>query len=174
MGEMELSKEDLERLARKLGEIEDVLTPHERAVMLGIFGMASAGLTAAVDKAAQMRGDDRTTDLVNRASGLTVTSDETQLPTLSQGFKSSFVAGRPGKFLLGEGGISPEDSIGVTLGYDGIGVTWSRVIRRMFEPAFPEEIDIGPINIGTDPANVEAEPTNEARQRPRKSRPADS
>jgi hypothetical protein len=151
MSEKRISKEDLQGLARKMETIEEVLTPEERAIMLGIFGMASAGLSAATEKAGQIEGVEKVTERVNigKRVGITAVTDATDLPTLREGFTSSFVAGRPGSFVLG-GGFGPvEDSIGVSVGGTCVSVSWSKTISD-FAPIGNIPVELGAVEVATE------------------------
>jgi hypothetical protein len=146
MTDLKLSSAELEHLASKMNELEKSLTPEERAMLLGIFGIASAGLTAAVAKADQVHKSAQIAQRVAGASRVTVDSGSTaHMPTLGEGFRSAFVAGRAGSFRLG--GLGPvEDSVGVSVGGPCVSVSWSKTLSD-FQSQLGEVIDIGAIDV---------------------------
>jgi len=126
------AREQLDQLADKLSKLEGSLTPEERAILLGVFGMARAGFNAAVGRAQRSHPHAKITQQVAKPTTLSIQSPAAEvLPSLGQGFQSAFVAGKAGDFSLG--GLSPiEDSVGVSVGGVCVSVSWSADLKEAF------------------------------------------
>ena len=151
MPELKFSGSEVKALVTKLATMEDQFTAQEKEILLGVFGMASAGLSAAVARTQQAHPETKAATHLQKPASLGVASsvDPAALPSLGEALQASFVAGKPAGFALG-GALPPDDSIGVSVGGHCISVSWSKELRDFIGP-----VSAGPIDIGPGPATSE-------------------
>ena len=151
MAEFKVTADELRSLESKMDAIEKLLTPHERALLLGVFGMAAAGLSAAGAKAMAEHKDDEVEKSLAALRQLDVsTAGATALPSLSDGFRGAFVAG-PAGGTFRYGNVGPREgtsSICVSVGPVGWCKSTSEGQLRSGLPGIGDPVDIGTINVG--------------------------
>jgi len=129
MPRYDVSGKQIEEFGRKLDQFGNELSQEERALLLGVFGLASTALDEGAVKAIRAGAA-----LPVTRTHLTRTKVDTgkELPRLSDGFMRAFLAGQAGNFsIVGPGPV--EDSIGVSVTC----VSWSKDYNQ--EPLQPEE-----------------------------------
>ena len=144
MADTKLSATDIKNLAVKLSSMDDKFTTNEKDLLLGIFGMASTALAAAVSRTQQSHPELKITERLASKPDFAVakTVADSHMPSLGEAFQGAFVPGKASGFALG--GLSPlEDSIGVSVGGVCVSVSWSKDIKEFVQPEI-EQIDIGP------------------------------
>lgn len=145
MTQVVVGYEVLGSLAAKLDEFSAVLTEQEKAVLLGIFGMANTALSSASQTESARRQTEGGRFAVSGATGTAAPAAASapaasaavaaapvmgSLPKLSDAFKNTFTAGTPGAFKFG--GAGPlADSVDVSVGGACVSVGWSKDLKDM-------------------------------------------
>jgi hypothetical protein len=144
MPESKLTQEEVRGLAAKLSSMEGQFTESERAMLLGVLGMASAGFAAAVSRTQQDHPETRVAQRLTTPREFTTKTEVSpeELPSLGLAFQSVFTPGPAAGFSLG--GISPEGEIGVSVGAPCVSVSWGKSVKS-FGPATARPIEIAPI-----------------------------
>jgi hypothetical protein len=120
-----LSASDLEALAKKMDRLAEGLSDTEKALLLGVFGMAQSYLTSSVERAAlssPMRNPSDKPQTEDIRIG--TASSGRALPTLSQGLIDAFKPGLP-KPIGGVSGAA-DDTTEVSTGSACVSVGWSK------------------------------------------------
>lgn len=120
-----LSREEMQALAKKLSRLEGTLSEDERALLLGIFGIAGNALADAA--AEDERGARRAIEGIRRAESAEL-AHEGELPSLAEGFLLAFEPRATGTFTFPDAG-PVSDSIGVGVAC----VSWSKDYNQVAE-----------------------------------------
>lgn len=130
MAEFQVTSQDIDSLSQKLDELGEVLSDGERAILLGIFGMASNAISQAVAQSEQESGGTPIAARVLNAERMSVTAGKS-LPSLSKGFKDAFIPGRAGGFTVTGPGGEVENSVDVSVGGATVSVGWSKDLKEV-------------------------------------------
>jgi tetrahydrodipicolinate N-succinyltransferase len=122
-----LTNEIVSSVAEKLDEFSEVLSEDERAVLLGIFGLAESAITSAHQEVETESG------VLTGDSYILKPSLRTKIPRLSDAFAGSFSR------ISEVGGGQVSDSWGVSV----LCVSWSKDIDEAITPG---ELVTNPVN----------------------------
>jgi len=118
------SQQDIETLAKKIDKLGEGLSEKEKALLLGVFGMAQSYVASNVErtatsaKARNFVANPKLGDLQIQAA-----SSGGELPKLSEGLIDAFKPGLPGSL----GGVQgAEEAIDVGVGGPCVSVGWSK------------------------------------------------
>lgn len=122
MAETRVTQRDIDALAKKLDDLEDVLSETERALLAAVFGLAGTALAEAASSQTEAAGPEFASG-VRDFSTFTSTQVETtgaSLPRLSDAFMSAFDARTAGNFRFSMPGQEVS-----TISVGGETITWS-------------------------------------------------
>ena len=123
MARVQLTRSEIDALSKKLDSMGESMSARERAILLAVFGMASASMKDIAAKG-QFEQQTHPKPLQGKAE-VAINGALAKLPPLSVAFKDAFVAGEVSQFQVN--GLSPvEDSIGVSVGGPCVSVGWSK------------------------------------------------
>lgn len=120
MPDTQVTQADIANLARKLDELGEVLSATERSILLAVFKLASASITARVQGGGSESAGQTESGSTRTATprpGTTGAAAGTGAASLSSGFREAF---KP----LGNAEFTLRDRVGEVAGGVGIGVIW--------------------------------------------------
>lgn len=118
MPEQRLTIEEITQLANRLDQVGEGLSEKERAILLAVFGLASASLSGAVAQAEGNVSPDSVGPYPLLDASIDVPS--TGLPSLSEGFLGAFTEGSPAQIF------APGEQVRDSVSVDGGIVSWTK------------------------------------------------